>query len=403
MLKIPASFENENSNYITIPCMQKFLKSRNLKMHSRREALLDEIKEYAAINENNEQEVIRWIDKILKEGIKDLYIREIVFSDKTSMLCRDVYLIDKALFEKLYNHQQNNIINVKHISDFSLISYRQENSKFGNTLSLTITRLITQYNKKGNESIIYPIFVDILTDKNIIICRAKPKSDLYYEEISKLDIKHHKTVSTESIVNDVLNLVLSWLKIDGQNHPKFSDYNFRNKLFIMLDKYTFTPKPIQENIDKQKNFINETAKSIFNTFGIPFTSLEDAIDDLLNMSEKYISINWPDKDIFTQDRFAYPLQLKATDDEESKVEQTSANEEPLQSKAIFFDNKKMMQKTKSCDGVKFFYRRQESIYFTKQIKITIRIHKGFCIIKFWDYTEESDMQNVLSDIIDSEK
>lgn len=55
----------------------------------------------------------------------------------------------------------------------------------------------------------------------------------------------------------------------------------------MLEKYTQTPKEILELMDEKSS--------------------------VLNMIEKYFSISYPDKKIFTKDRDAYPLKLNATD------------------------------------------------------------------------------------------
>ena len=86
---------------------------------------------------------------------------------------------------------------------------------------------------------------------------------------------------------------------------------------------------------------------------------DDLEADVLNLVEKYLSISYPDKSIFIDGRDAYPLKIIATDEEESHLEQASGLERPLQSKAIFFDNKKMMQKNRKCDGVIFSFEKKE--------------------------------------------
>lgn len=101
----------------------------------------------------------------------------------------------------------------------------------------------------------------------------------------------------------------------------------------------------------------------------------DVHSSVLNMVEKYLSISYSKQAIFTQNRDAYPLKLNATDEEESRVEQTAAMEEPLQSKAIFFDNKKMLQKNQVCDSVVFKFKRLNTLYCTKGFKVKIIIKK----------------------------
>ena len=126
---------------------------------------------------------------------------------------------------------------------------------------------------------------------------------------------------------------------------------------------------------------------------------KDVQSNVLNMVEKYFSISYPDKQIFIKDREAYPLKLNATDEEDSKVEQTAAWEEPLQSKAIFFDNKKMLQKSQACDGVTFMFARLNTMYCTRQFKVKIVVNKDYCMLKFTEYTMEEDIIHVLFSLI----
>ena len=105
------------------------------------------------------------------------------------------------------------------------------------------------------------------------------------------------------------------------------------------------------------------------------------------------------KQIFIKDREAYPLKLNATDEEDSKVEQTAALEEPLQSKAIFFDNKKMLQKSRACDGVTFMFARLNTMYCSRQFKVKIVVNKDYCMLKFTEYTMEEDIIHVLFSLI----
>lgn len=128
---------------------------------------------------------------------------------------------------------------------------------------------------------------------------------------------------------------------------------------------------------------------------------KDIESDIKNIVEKYLSINWKDKDIFIKDRDAYPVKLSATDEEESKIEQTAAALEPLQTKALFFDNKKMLYKNKSCDGIIFKWKRNNPINGQDdEFKVRMGVTpKGECIFKFTEYTVKEDMENVIFSII----
>ena len=83
----------------------------------------------------------------------------------------------------------------------------------------------------------------------------------------------------------------------------------------------------------------------------------------------------------------------------SVPDNTAALEEPLQSKAIFFDNKKMLQKSQACDGVTFMFARINTMYCSKQFKVKIVVNKDYCILKFTEYTMEEDIIHVLFSLI----
>lgn len=84
------------------------------------------------------------------------------------------------------------------------------------------------------------------------------------------------------------------------------------------------------------------------------------------------------------------------------MEQATGTEEPLQSRAIFFDNKKMMQKSRLCDGVVFVFNRRNPTKYNPNFKVTIITNKDYCTLKFTEYIKEEDIQYVLFSVIDVE-
>lgn len=201
---------------------------------------------------------------------------------------------------------------------------------------------------------------------------------------------------------DAIKSVCNWFALEIASRPAASAF-FKKKLYFMLEKYTKTPKEIKILIEAKAAEIDNMVELLMkNICCLPENYREDVKSNVLNMVEKYFSISYKDKKIFTRERDAYPLKLNATDEEDSKVEQTAALEEPLQSKGIFFDNKKMLQKSKSCDGVSFMFNRMNTLYCTRNFKVKIVIINDFCTLKFTEYTMEEDIIHVLFSFIGAE-
>jgi len=174
-----------------------------------------------------------------------------------------------------------------------------------------------------------------------------------------------------------------------------------------MDEYSSTPNEIAKVMQNNRDKIKEISAAIQSLCkvpdkcNIPDLMMKDVDEDILNVVEKYLSINWSDKNIFIQDRDAYPIKLSATDEEESKVEQSAGLEEPLQTKALFFDNKKMIYKSKQCDGIVLRWKRKTTLR-SKESFFKVRIFvnpKGNCVFKFSEYTSKEDIENVIFSII----
>lgn len=125
--------------------------------------------------------------------------------------------------------------------------------------------------------------------------------------------------------------------------------------------------------------------------------------DIKNLAEKYLSITWSDKNIFIKDREAYPTRLSATDEEESKIDQSAATiDDPLQSKEVFFDNKRMLQNQKRCEGLTLIWKRRDRTYYSDPaFPVRFSEKGGTCTLSFKKYVAEEDIQHVLFAIINA--
>lgn len=402
MFSVPYTFANEDESYITIPALKRFArekKNEDLKTTVDRPQLLQDIENYANQSPENEAEVLDWLDQVLVEGIKDVQIKLIDDESFTTSFIDQDEFVEKVL-EPLIVNKTNRHLNKGYTESLGVFRYEITNeSVFGRRIRLYMGKLLCTFDKKhGAATVPYPIAVDVYCDAGIIVARAKSKSGLYkYEE----DFVLEKATPTKSEKETAA--AIKWVaeKLVLNTRKSFeAETVFKSQLYDMLEKYTKTPTEIINLMDAKKTEIDGVVETVMHQIcNLRTAYREDVKSNVLNMVEKYFSISYPNKQIFIKDREAYPLKLNATDEEDSKVEQTAALEEPLQSKAIFFDNKKMLQKSRACDGVTFMFARLNTMYCSRQFKVKIVVNKDYCMLKFTEYTMEEDIIHVLFSLI----
>lgn len=402
MFSVPYTFANEDESYITIPALKRFArekKNEDLKTTVDRPQLLQDIENYANQSPENEAEVLDWLDQVLVEGIKDVQIKLIDDESFTTLFIDQDEFVEKVL-EPLIVNKTNRHLNKGYTESLGVFRYEITNeSVFGRRIRLYMGKLLCTFDKKhGAATVPYPIAVDVYCDAGIIVARAKSKSGLYkYEE----DFVLEKATPTKSEKETAA--AIKWVaeKLVLNTRKSFeAETVFKSQLYDMLEKYTKTPTEIINLMDAKKTEIDGVVETVMHQIcNLRAAYREDVKSNVLNMVEKNFSISYPNKQIFIKDREAYPLKLNATDEEDSKVEQTAALEEPLQSKAIFFDNKKMLQKSRACDGVTFMFARLNTMYCSRQFKVKIVVNKDYCMLKFTEYTMEEDIIHVLFSLI----
>ena len=396
MFSIPKSYAEDNEDYITLLPLKRLAKElggRVVHTTSNRQDAIREIEEFANKSQENCEIVNQWLDGVLIEGIKEMQIRFFNYSEgvtKESFLIEAKGKLEKLIVDKNNRHYCNRF-------EPELCLFRYDIEKLpdgGNVVRLYMGKLLSVVNDKEKVSAIqYPIFIELYTDSRMIVARAKSKANLFkYQKDFVADAAESTRVDKElkSAVKYVIELLgVKLYKIGDAQHIH------KTNLYKMLDRYTTTPDEIKSLMHEHDDNVDSMVEEIIRTCNLNASYKDDVRADMNNMIEKYFSISYPDKKIFTDNRDIYPLHLIATDEEESRVEQTAGMEEPLQSKAIFFDNKKMLQKSKMCDGVSFVCKRKDSRYTSNTFKVRIITKNDYCAIKFTEYTAEEDMNNVL--------
>lgn len=402
MFSVPYTFANEDESYITVPALKRFArekKKEDLKTTVDRPQLIQDIENYANQSPEKEEEVLDWLDQVLVEGIKDVQIKLIDDESFTASFVNQDEFVEKVL-EPLIVNKTNRHLNKGYTDSLGVFRYEITNeSVFGRRIRLYMGKLLCTFDKKhGAATVPYPIAVDVYCDAGMIVARAKSKSGLYkYEENFVLE-KATPTKSEKETAS-----AIKWVaeKLVLNTRKSFeTETVFKSQLYNMLEKYTKTPTEIIDLMNAKKTEIDGVVETVmYQICNLRTAYREDVKSNVLNMVEKYFSISYPNKQIFIKDREAYPLKLNATDEEDSKVEQTAALEEPLQSKAIFFDNKKMLQKSRACDGVTFMFARLNTMYCSRQFKVKVVVNKDYCMLKFTEYTMEEDIIHVLFSLI----
>ena len=386
---IPECWANETENYITNPVLMDFCTKNKIKAQYTRMDLLKAINEYAKEKDENKSKVEEWLEIVLKQGMKNILFRKIEFDvepnnkivQQTFKNCRN---------RKLYsNITEGNNLNIQSIS------YNNRKIEF------VFTILLYEVKKEVKSRIIYPIFVDIDLDKKLILGRAKSKTNIF--KISSTDENEiGYNTSTDNLIIETIELIeesLGAKKIDKEEYIE----SVKKAIYNILEKYTFTPEIIENKIKSMDAYINSFINNTLDMLQISDTiNFEKAKEDMKIFIEKYISINTANKDIFINDREAYPYKLIATDSEMTKVEETTTSYEPLQCKEKFFDNKKSIKYEGTCDGIFLMCaRKQKGNFSSNTYRAKISTKRKFCSVRFEAYVMEEDINNVLSNIINS--
>lgn len=408
MLKIPASFKNNGEDYVTIPTIKNFINKHNINIKGPklREDCFNKIIEFGNQNDEQAEIVLQWIDGVVQEGIKDIQLIHAPLSEKIKLLASNETKFKKYLENHISTTTKKHICQNDYTSEFTLVNIFFADSKVGKKIVFIFCKKLYCHDSKLKltKIIDYPVIAEYYLQKEWLLVKAKPKSGLYVYTRESFNIEVNDSTTTDKEITFISKKVADILCVEEVD-AKQENKKLKRKIFMLLDKYTSTPQEIDVDMEEGKDVINEISERILGFCKddkciVPLETIKDVQDDIKNIVEKYLSINWKDKSIFTKDREAFPVKLSATDEEESKVEQTAGAQEPLQTKALFFDNKKMLYKSKSCDGIVFRWRRIEPLVGQSELfTVKISTTKGKCTFKFTEYTNKEDIENVIFSII----
>ena len=406
---IPFCFKDKNEEYLTLGKLQEFCKINGLKTDLDKVELTASIVDFAKKSEENSSKVSIWMDETLKEGIKKLIICKInnirQYWNKTA----DEW---EGIINNIFNiNTSSHLLEFKHENKMKLCGYKLV-SENGSVVKVEFlySVLLKEYKNKNQEpaTIIYPIYVDLYLKEGYIVSRSKSKSAIYrFEKIKNgnttIDEISNST-NCDKLIDEAINITIKAFEIEKEDMA-VSMHRFKTIIHKIVDETTHTPKEIKEKLDGEIGYIERFAREFLTRQGISIVEGENftkAVEDLNIFMEKYISINYQDKQIFTNDRYGYPIKISVTDEDLSSIEETTLEDKPLQCTPIFFDNKKIIQKQKKCDNLIMVFKRTPKTYFTnKTFQVITEVKKGTMHIDLRKYVLEEDIDNVLSRVIRS--
>lgn len=403
---IPEFYKNKDEDYITVPVLKKFIKDsidlqRNVSF-SKKEECWKIVELFAEESDHNKEIVFSWIDNTMGEGIQESYIYSRICEATDIARISSEKGLDNLIAPYLSFGKNSHLCENHYNSSLSLVRATLENGKNDFIRLLFCKKLYYRETKTSTvtKSILYPIVVEYYFKNGWLIIKAKSKSNLY--EYTEVFDDTTPSTTTKKQVDEVLKRVEQIFNIRGDDKKKIS-HSLKTKVFKFLDSLVKTPPEIQDILDSLSEQMDFVSDNIAGLCSVKGGKINDVKDDIKNLFEKHISINYSDKNVFKRGKAAYPIRLSATDDEETKVETTAACNEPLQTKAAFFDSKKILYHQQICEGLTLMWKRKSQGYFSDEyIPVKIKVgNSGECIISFRKFTLKEDIDDVFWSIINT--
>lgn len=401
-LKVNIPHFIDSDDYLQNPIMRRFLKSNNIKLVENRADYIHALEEYSDEDDEKAKKVENFLLKVVKEGTKDLCYRKIYNIKEWN---KNPDLVKNKIDQKYPECPKTNILNYRNTQERSLIDYQIRTNEEGLVyrIEFVFSRLFLcgEAGEVG-DLVPFPVFVDVYLDEGFVVSRGKAKTTMYYKYENGILMTQNRVDSMAYAVA-AIDEVIKLLDVETEREPAIVKKYIYEKLYNIYKIYSFTPKEVKDMVDKEQEMIDSFVNGFFSELDLNPINIDKARLDANILIEKFVSINGNNEDVFKNDRPAYLIKVRADDEIElTRVDTASNKTVPLQCTEAFFDGKKSVIKSKQCKKLDLVFKRQDESYQRRNpLEVQFGVKKDYGYIKFRQYAEEEDIQNVLQTIFRS--
>lgn len=211
---------------------------------------MDDILTYAERSADCAEEVLSWIDEVLQEGIKDIYLQYTPLPDNMSLLFTTQANIEKHLRNYANPAFSQHICMNEYGKNYALVSAIYSKDEYGQRITFTYCKKLHTYDriKHSSKPIDYPVTADYFLDQEWLLVRAKPRSNLYVYEPEGFVLEAAETTTAEKEIRQVMRLAGKIIGVEASASAGRTKTTgvLKNKIFKLLDKYSQTPAKIAE-------------------------------------------------------------------------------------------------------------------------------------------------------------
>lgn len=392
----------DNESYVVLPVLKRMCAHNDINVSQNKRELINSI---LALAERPEKynDVRDFFERSIKQGSKHVKLRKIMVPDPSVDYVEVLsQILPRTMFTFFTDYNialGYNIVPGIKLMNYSFVYNENCVKKIQLVFNAHLFELVNRADGVFDR-ISYPLHVDIDVEQREMVVRAKNKTNLYLAIPYDEDVK--TSVTPNALMDSTFNYCVTLFRFELCSLDDSTRY-FRNILGRMLDALTQTPEEIEAKITNYSGWIENSAQLIYEQESIlycadaPMGGYKMALDDLKILVEKHISINYEDTSIFTQGKPAYPVRISIRDAELSTVNERSSEIDPIQTKAVFFDNKRSSNIEKACTAMSLCFQRIARTYYTtSHYLVALSTVSGFCVGEFPHYVDEEDIAYVFS-------